>query len=121
MSVSGVPYGYSTWSSAATCNFSAGSPSIPSNAVNISYQFTSSPPTGNGAFSTDSVYVLCGNYYVQGIPLSIANLYITAFAGLPANVTCYLQFHGKCNGTGLGGTPCSLAFTNIVGCIDYQY
>jgi len=118
MSVSGVPYGYKTWSSAAICDFT----SLPNPSWNISYQFTGSGPSGSGTFSVDSMYVLCGNYYLQWpYPATITNIYTEAFAGTPANVKCYLQFHGTCVGTALGGGPCSLTVSNIQGCQEYSY
>jgi len=111
-----MPTGYQGWSSVATCDFTG----LPSNARNVSYEFVGSGPSGSG-LSTDSVYVQCGSYYVEGTPLSIANLYITSFAGLPANVKCYLQFRGRCYGNVPGIGSCTLTVSNIQGCQNYQY
>jgi hypothetical protein len=100
-----------SWSSVATCDFTT---KVPSGSLNASYQFVGSGPSSNGgAFSTDDVYIECGGYAIQGTPLSLANIYTTAFRGNPANVKCYLAFHGTCYGTPVGGGPCSLTVSNI--------
>jgi hypothetical protein len=112
-----APYPQEAWSSEAVCDFT----SLPSNSVNVSYQFTSNPPSGKGSFSTDYVYVICGDWYIAGNIVNIANISTTSFAGLPANVKCYIGFHGKCNGTAVGGGPCTLTFSSIQGCQDYKY
>jgi len=111
-----VNYPWDDWSSDAVCDFT----SLPAGSKNVSYQFTGSGPTGAGSFSTDYIYIECGNYYGYFNALSIANIYTSAFANTPANVKCYVSFHGKCNGTAYGGGACTLKVSNIQGCQEYN-
>jgi len=127
MSISGIPYGATGWSSKAICDFT----NLPKNSWNISYQFIGSGPTGNGSFSTQYAEIVCGNWTLDIAPLSYANISTTLFAtggdegpsgtSTPANVKCSLRFYGKCNGTGSGGTACSLSVSNIKGTQVYTY
>jgi len=109
-----ITTGYEGWSSEAVCDFR----NLPSNARNISYQFTGGGPSGSG-LSTDYVYIECGNYYGYFTPLSIANIYTTAFANTPANVVCYIAFHGACYGNVPNYGSCTLTVSNVQGTQTY--
>jgi len=112
-----VAYPYSAESSIATCDFS----SLPAGSKNVSYRFVGSGPSGQGTFSPQEITVVCGQYYGYFSPLSYANIYLTEFAGTPANVVCRFAFYGKCNGTAYGGGPCTFSITNIQGTQTYTY
>ncbi|MDR3002251.1 MAG: hypothetical protein LBU89_13440 [Fibromonadaceae bacterium] len=116
MSVSGVSHNNWAQSSKATCNFTG----LPTGSINLAYEiFFGSYYNVNGTFSIYNLIIECGNnsgYYDGYIYNWYGDLYSVgtyAFQGDPAKVTCQVSFYGKCNGTGLGGTPCSFGINGV--------